>query len=578
MQTSLLTMPRDAWRLARPYFVSEERWPARIKLAAIVVLNLAMVGMDVVLNFWNRAFYNSLQDKDWGSFIDLLLTWQSGEKGFLPGFTGIAFLYIGVAVYRTYLNQWLQIEWRTWMTKQLTADWLADRAYYRIAMASSSEAGDTNDNPDQRISEDLRDYVASTLTLSLDFLSTVVTLFSFLFILWGLSGPVTLLGVTIPGFMVWAALAYAVVGTWLTHLVGRKLVNLSFRQQRVEADFRFSLMRLRENIEGVALYGGEEREAKGLHRMFTAIRDNWWRIMQRTKFLNALVAGYGQISAIFPIVVAAPRYFAGTLDLGGLTQTAGAFGSVQGAMSWFVTTYRELANYRATIDRLLLFRDAIDAARSSKDGVKEAEAAGVDFRIDGLNIRLPDGRVLLETDSLVLHRGRSVAFTGRSGSGKSTLFRALAGIWPFGTGSVQPGIGTKLFLPQRPYFPLGTLREVVSYPSSPTAYDDATIKTALAQVHLGELAEELGHTDNWAQRLSGGEQQRLALARALLLKPDWLFMDEATSALDSDTETAMLNVLKAELPATTMISITHRNSVAARQDVRMVLENGVLAG
>ena len=578
MQTSLLTMPRDAWRLARPYFVSEERWTARGKLAAIVALNLAMVGMDVVLNFWNRAFYNSLQDKDWNSFIDLLLTWQSGPKGFMPGFTGIAFLYIGVAVYRTYLNQWLQIDWRRWMTRHLTADWLADRAYYRIAMASSSEAGDTNDNPDQRISEDLRDYVASTLSLSLDLLSNVVTLFSFLFILWTLSGPVTVLGVTIPGFMVWAALIYAVLGTWLTHLVGRKLVNLSFRQQRVEADFRFSLMRLRENIEGVALYAGEERESKGLHRMFTAIRDNWWLIMQRTKFLNALVAGYGQISVIFPIVVAAPRYFAGTLDLGGLTQTAGAFGSVQGAMSWFVTTYRELASYRATIDRLLLFRDAIDAARTSKDGVKTATAAGDDFRIDGLNIRLPDGRVLLETDTLVLQRGRSVAFTGRSGSGKSTLFRALAGIWPFGTGSVHPGAGTKLFLPQRPYFPLGTLREMVSYPSSPTAYDDATLEAALECVHLGALAEELDHTDNWAQRLSGGEQQRLALARALLIKPDWLFMDEATSSLDSDTEAAMLDVLKKELPGTTMISITHRSSVAARQDVRMVLENGVLTG
>ena len=577
MQTSLLTLPRDAWRLARPYFQSEERWPARVKLAAIVALNLAMVGMDVVLNFWNRAFYNSLQDKDWDSFTHLLLSWQSGEKGFMPGFTGIAFLYIAVAVYRTYLNQWLQIDWRRWMTQHLTADWLADRAYYRIALASSAGAGDSNDNPDQRIAEDLREFVASTLSLSLDLLSNVVTLFSFLFILWGLSGPVTVLGVTIPGFMVWAALAYAVVGTWLTHLIGRKLVLLSFRQQRVEADFRFSLARLRENIEGVALYGGEAREAQGLARLFVAVRDNWWRIMQRTKMLNALVAGYGQVSAIFPIVVAAPRYFAGTLDLGGLTQTAGAFGSVQGAMSWFVTTYRELASYRATIDRLTLFRAAIDAARSRTDGVVQSAPQGEAYRVEGLNLTLPDGRVLLADQSLVLQRGRSVAITGRSGSGKSTLFRALAGIWPFGSGWVQPGEGKTLFLPQRPYFPLGTLREAVSYPAPAHGFTDAAIVTALIRADLEGLIGELGRTDNWAQRLSGGEQQRLAIARALLLQPDWLFMDEATASLDPATEAKLLAVLQSDLPHTTIISITHRAAVLDQAQGVLHLADGHIA-
>jgi len=576
MQTSILTLPRDAWRLARPYFTSDERWPAYLKLAAIVVLNLSMVGMDVVLNFWNRAFYNSLQDKDWNSFTDLLLTWKRTESGIMPGFTGIAFLYIFVAVYRTYLNQWLQIDWRRWMTTHIVQDWLADRAYYRIALASAGGAGDTNDNPDQRIAEDLRDFVASTLSLALDLLSNVVSLFSFIFILWTLSGPVTVLGVTIPGFMVWAALAYAVIGTWLTHLIGRKLVNLSFRQQRVEADFRFSLVRLRENMEGVALYAGEAREQQGLGRLFTAVRDNWWAIMQRTKLLNALVAGYSQVSVIFPIVVAAPRYFAGTLDLGGLTQTAGAFGSVQGAMSWFVTSYRELASYRATIDRLTLFRGAIDAARAGKAGVVESVSQGADQHLQGLEISLPSGEALLNIDDLVLQRGQSVALQGRSGSGKSTLFRALAGIWPFAKGHLALGQGSRLFLPQRPYFPLGSLRVAVSYPEDPKRFTDAEIVTALTIAGLEHLNGEIDHVDSWGTRLSGGEQQRLAMARALLIKPDWLFMDEATSSLDAASEATLLGKLRMVLSQTTFVSITHRSAVAATAQRRYKLEAGKL--
>jgi vitamin B12/bleomycin/antimicrobial peptide transport system ATP-binding/permease protein len=576
MQTSLLTLPRDAWRLARPYFVSEERRSAWIKLGAIVALNLAMVGMDVVLNFWNRAFYNSLQQKDWDSFVSLLLTWKKTDAGFMPGFTGVAFLYIAVAVYRTYLNQWLQIDWRRWMTRHLVDDWLADRAYYRISLASQGGATDTNDNPDQRISEDLRSFVASSLSLSLDLLSNVVTLFSFIFILWTLSGPVTIWGVTIPGFMVWAALAYAIVGTWLTHLIGRQLVLLSFRQQRVEADFRFSLVRLRENMEGVALYGGEAREAGGLGRLFVAIRDNWWAIMQRTKLLNALVAGYGQISVIFPIVVAAPRYFAGTLDLGGLTQTAGAFGSVQGAMSWFVNSYQDLAAYRATIDRLLLFRDAIDAARANRGGM-EKTAENEDYRISGLDIELPNGKALLSANELVLRHGESVAVVGASGSGKSTLFRALAGIWPFARGKLSPGKGRSLFLPQRPYFPQGSLRVAVCYPDAPDAHPDTEIAAAMTKAGLGQLAGELDRIDSWSQRLSGGEQQRLAIARALLLRPDWLFMDEATASLDAEAETALFATLRTELPQTSFVSITHRDSVAARHGLSYRVADGTIA-
>lgn len=570
---SILTLPRDAWSLARPYFNSEERWSARAKLTAIIVMNLALVGMDVVLSFWGRAFYNSLQQKDYDSFISLLLTYKLTPTGLLPGFIGIAVVYIAVAVYRTYVNQWLQISWRHWMTTHLLQEWLADGAYYRISLLSGSGTTDGTDNPDQRIAEDLRDYVSSTLSLSLDLLSNVVTLFSFVTILWTLSGPVELLGFTIPGYMVWVALMYAAVGTALTHQVGKPLVALSFRQQKVEADFRFSLGRIRQNLEGVAFSGGEAQEGRSLNRQFLAIRTNWWAIMRRTKLLNALVAGYSQISSIFPIVVAAPRYFAGTLDFGGLTQTAGAFGSVQGAMSWFVTSYASLASWRATINRLLFFRRAIEEARAAgHGGIATVLHSGDDYVLDHPALRLPNGNLLLDDPGITLRRGRSAVFTGRSGSGKSTLFRALAGIWPFGSGELRPGTGTRMFLPQRPYFPQGTLRDVVCYPSETIVATDDAVHAALTDVGLGGLIARLDTQDHWSQILSGGEQQRLAMARALLVRPDWLFLDEATANLDPQSEQELLSVLKKRLPNTTIVSIAHRPEVSALHEQTYVVQ------
>lgn len=341
---------RDAWRLARPYFRSEERWSAWILLITIIIMNLMMVGMNVVLNFWNGAFYDALQNKDWTAFIELLFLYhRTPGGGFMPGFCAVAAIYIAVAVYATYLNQWLQIRWRRWLTTRFLNEWLADRAYYRISLTAADGTG--TDNPDQRIADDMRNFCAQTLSLGLDLLSNVVTLFSFIGILWSLSGPITLFGVTISGYMVWVALVYAIIGTWLTHMVGRPLAALSFQQQRVEADFRFALVRLRENMEGVALYGGEAEEQDRLHGRFRAVISNWWQIMNRTKLLNALTNGYNQVAVVFPIVVAAPRYFAGQIPLGGLTRTAGAFNQVQSAMSWFVNAYISLASWRATVER-----------------------------------------------------------------------------------------------------------------------------------------------------------------------------------------------------------------------------------
>ena len=563
---------RDTWQLARPYYASEEKWSAWGLLLAVLALRLMLVGMTVILNFWNREFFNSLQNKDWGAFFDLLYLYRSTPSGFMPGFCEIAAVYILVAVYFTYLSQWLQIRWRRWLTVRYLDEWLADRAYYRISLTTDRAAVGT-DNPDQRIAEDIRDFVGNTLTLGISLLANIVTLVSFLGILWSLSGSVTLFGIAIPGYMVWVALAYAILGTWLTHLVGRPLASLRFRQQRVEADFRYSLVRVRENMEGIALYSGEAEEKTILNHRFSGVIGNWWGIMQRTKMLNALTAGYEQVAVIFPFIVAAPRFFSGQIPLGGLTQTAGAFGRVQDALSWFVNQYAELAQWHAIVERLMTFHRAIIVARAAfGTGIELADSPDGSVRLRDFTLALPNGMQLLADADLAFEPGRSVVITGRSGSGKSTLFRALAGIWPFGHGRVQRPAASCLFLPQRPYIPLGTLRHVVAYPQKPQDLKREEIVSALEDVGLPGLVPQLDQDANWAQQLSGGEQQRVALARALLAKPDWLFLDEATASLDPDAETQLYRVLKERLPHTTIVSIAHRPSVAAFHDHRLVLQ------
>ena len=390
-------------------------------------------------------------------------------------------------------------------------------------------------------------------------------------ILWSLSGAVQVFGITIPGYMVWVALVYAVVGTWFTHLVGRPLVGLSFRQQRVEADFRYALVRFRENMEGVALYGGEAEEKGTLLARFGQVVGNWRAIMTRTKLLNTLTTGYDQVAVIFPIVVAAPRYFSGAIQLGGLMQTVGAFAQVQSALSWFVNSYASLASWRATVERLTTFHKQIVDARAAvgREGMAVTESPDGTVRAEDLTLALPNGVKLLDNAGLSLTPGNSVVVTGRSGTGKSTLFRALAGIWPFGRGRVELP-GRTMFLPQRPYIPLGSLRHVVAYPLPPETFDRAAIAQALSDAGLPQFVPLLDKDENWPQRLSGGEQQRVALSRALLAKPDWLFLDEATSNLDPEAETEIYLTLKRLLPGTTLVSIAHRPSVAQFHSRRMV--------
>jgi vitamin B12/bleomycin/antimicrobial peptide transport system ATP-binding/permease protein len=563
---------KDAWRLAKPYYVSEQKWSAWGLLLVVVALNLLLVGMGVVFSFWNRVIFNTLQEKNWEAFVELLFWYRRTEFGILPGFCEFAVVYVIVGVYRVYLTQWLEIRWRSWMTTRFLDEWLADRAYYRISLTMDRAAIGT-DNPDQRIAEDLRDYVSNTLSLGLDLLSNVVSLFSYLGILWGLSGALTVFGISIPGYMVWVALIYSAIGTWLTHLVGRALVPLRFRQQRVEADFRYALVRLRENMEGVALYNGEAEENANLRDRFTNVVGNWWGIMRRTKLLNALVVGYTQVANVFPLVVASPRYFFGTLQLGGLMQTADAFGQVQGSMSWFLNSYAVLAQWRAIVERLTTFHRAIVLARAAAgEGLTTVAGPADVIALHDVTIALPNGAELLRDAEVTFDRGTSVVLSGSSGSGKSTLFRTIAGIWPFGSGQVQRPVERVMFLPQRAYIPLGTLRHVVCYPSEPSAHTPEEVRQALVDAGLEQLGDQLDADEPWAQRLSGGEQQRVALARALLAKPDWLFLDEATASLDPEAEDDLYRTLKERLPGTTIVSIAHRPSVAAFHERHLVFE------
>ena len=552
------------WELAKPYWRSAERARAWALLVAVLGLTLGLVALEVLFNRWNRDFYNSLEQKNFGDFRDLLLY-----------FSLLATVYIVAAIYRLYLRQMLEMRWRVWLTGDYLREWLSNKVYYRLELDHLG-----TDNPDQRIAEDLRTFTSGTLSLGLGLLTSVVTLVSFVVILWTVSGPldVTLFGakLTIPGYMLWAALAYAIVGSILTHYVGRKLIPLNFQQERCEADFRFGLVRLRENAEGVALYGGEAPEHAVLSARFEAIRQNWWAIMRYTKRLTGFTAGYSQIAVIFPFVVASPRYFSGAITLGDLMQIASAFGTVQGALSWFVNNYDVLAGWKASVDRLLTFHQAVDQARSDaldQKGVQRERGAADEVRAEDLDLVLPNGRTVLAQAGLVIAPGERVLITGPSGSGKSTLFRALAGIWPFGRGHVKvPANAKVLFLPQKPYIPIATLREAVSYPAEAGAFDDASIRETLAATGLGALGERLDERQNWSMALSGGEQQKLALARALLHRPEWLFLDEATSAMDESSERRAYQLVQERLPRATVVSIAHRTAVAGYHQRRITFE------
>jgi vitamin B12/bleomycin/antimicrobial peptide transport system ATP-binding/permease protein len=553
------------WRLAHPYFFSEHRWTGRILLFAVIAIELTTIWINVLINQWNVAFYDAIQDRNWDVFI-----WQ------LEYFTILATCWVILKVYESYLNSWLLIRWREWMTEQYLERWLSHANHYRMQLL-----GDPADNPDQRVAEDIRSFIDTTLFISVGLLSSVVSFFSFVFILWGLSNeaPLVLFGVNvaIPGYLVWVALAYSILGTVLTHFVGRELISLNFNQQRYEADFRFNLVRVRENGEQIALLEGETFERQRLLVRFAAIIGNWFGIMTRTMKLGFFTNGFGQFAIVLPYFVASPAYFTNAIQLGDLMQIANTFSNLQQALSFFVDAYSRLAEWRAVIARLEGFDASIAQGRASAltrpavEVVAREHAKAIE--LDDLLVRLPKGAPLVAADDIRIIAGDHVLVTGPSGAGKSTLFRAIAGIWPFGSGIITVPKGARVMaLPQRPYFPIAPLAAAVSYPAQPAAFDPARLADAITAVGLPGLASRLDEEAHWNRMLSPGEQQRLGIARALMAAPDYLLLDEATASLDDAAESALYRLLLERLPGTTIISIGHRASLNAFHGRRLTLE------
>ncbi|HEV2628348.1 MAG TPA: ABC transporter ATP-binding protein/permease [Pseudolabrys sp.] len=556
----MLSTLATVWRIASPYFSSEDRWAGRILFAAVVAIELSIVGLTVLYNSWNNAFYNALQERNWNVFV-----YQLGY------FCVIAAAFVALAVYQLYLNQWLQIRWRRWLTRVYLGDWLEHSVHYRMQLQ-----GDAADNPDQRISEDIRSFIELTLTIGLQVLNSTVTLISFMVILWSLSqaAPLSLFGVNIPGYLLWAAFVYAVFGTALTHLIGRPLVALNFQQQRYEADFRFNLVRVRENSEQIALLEGDEAERERLLMRFGNVVANWYALMTRQKKLTFFTASYSQAAVVFPFIMVSPAYFANKLQLGGLMQTANAFGQVQSALSVFVSLYRSLAEWSAVIERLSGFEQSVASARrlAATSGIVIDRGEGKAVAFKDLAVRLPDGVPLVNARDVSIELGEHVLLSGPSGTGKSTLFRALAGVWPFGEGHITlPKDARVMILPQRPYFPIAPLAAAVAYPAETGHYDAEKVAELIAAVGLPGLVDRIGEEAHWNRMLSPGEQQRLGIARALVHAPDFLFLDEATASLDEAAEATLYRLLQQRLPHATVVSIGHRSTLAAFHKRRLAL-------
>ena len=548
---------RGFWTLFKGYWSSEEKWKARGLLAFVIALNFAMVYLLVKLNEWYNTFYNALQNYEADKFWYLV-----GE------FSAIAFTYIVIAVYAIYLRQMLQIKWRTWMTQNYLSAWMSGQTYYKLQ--------DAADNPDQRISEDISQFVNLSLGLLIGFLKQLTTLAAFGVVLWELSGSFTLnfggMEIIIYGYMFWFSFIYSGVGTFLAHKVGRKLIGLNFDQQKFEADFRFNMMRVRENSESIAFYRGEAAEMEGFNLKFSAVIKNYWQLMRKTKHLNFYVNGYSQLAIIVPLIMAAPRYFSKEIQLGGLMQISSAFGRVQDALSYFVDSYDTIASLAAVINRLAGFTEHMEEARNVQNKITTAQAP--ELKISALSVSLPTGRELLKKLSLELQNSKALLVTGASGCGKSTLLRTLAGIWAYASGEIGLPSGARvMFLPQKPYLPLGTLRRALIYPlAEEAAPPDDKLKQTLRLVDLPALSDKLDATEDWSRILSLGEQQRLAFARVLLSAPDYVFLDEATSALDEPRELEMYQLLREQLPKVTVVSVGHRSTLFKLHDTELNLD------
>ncbi len=575
---SFIPVIRQITRLADPYFATDDKRDVQVAglgrrrimerrfatalTVMLVVINQLQVAINVRLSFFNRDWFNAIQNKDSTAFWSLLF--------------GVFCFWAAIAVVshlvEFYAESVLKIGWRRWMTERHYGLWLDQGNMYRATLV-----GHAADNPDQRIAEDVRNFIDHTYAYSINVLSTASSLVSFSIILWTIPADFTIPGteISVPGLPFWIALVVSVIGTWLAHLIGKPLVRLDFRRERFEADFRFALARAREYSEQVALLRGETAERMILGGRFGAIVTNFYDIVSRTLKLLTFTTAFFQANVVIPYIVVAPYFFLGKITLGQMTQTAGAFGRVEAALAFFISRYQSLASYKAGVERLTTFRAAIDEVRAlgtKPPRIEHNIYSGRDLVLHNLDLSLPDGREIVRIDRLIFDAGTATLISGPSGSGKSTLFRAISGIWPYGRGTIDNPADTRaMLLPQRPYVPSGTLKTAATYPSIADAYGDEDVRKALILVQLAPLTCEIDSEDLWAQRLSGGEQQRLAIARVLLYRPDWLFLDEATSALDEDMQVEIYRILNQELPQTTIVSIGHRGTLIAlhRRHIRM---------
>ncbi len=553
-------------RLAGPFFTDpKERWRARFLAGAVLALTLFQIGIQIRINVWNRDFFDALQYHNWGAFLRQMAIFA------VLGGTGM-----GVAVYQVYVKQLLQLRWRRWLTDRLTDGWLEGGRHYQLNFV-----GEGVENPDQRIAENIRGSTEMAVEFAIGIVNALLTLLSFIGILWSLSGILsfTFAGIdfAIPGYMVGAAILYAAVGSALTYWVGRPIVPANVQQNAAEADFRFALVRLRENSESIALIGGEPDEQKALGKNFGIVMAASLALMQAKRRLMWMTNGYAMLGIIYPTLVASPRYFADQISLGGLMQITAAFGQVQTSLTWFVDNFPLIAEWRSHVTRILEFDDMLQTTIESttesgdvtriallEESYPEGEEA---IAFEDLLITLADGNIVIAETNAKIARGEKVLIVGESGSGKSTLMRAASGLWPWGSGTIRlPQRSKIMFMPQRPYLPLGTLRAAIAYPAAARRFRRKAVEAALKRVGLAHLIERMDESERWDRLLSGGEQQRVAFARALLHNPDWIFMDEATAALDDDNQSAMMSIFREELHWTTLVSVGHRPGLDAFHD------------
>lgn len=539
---------KDAWYLTRPYWVSDQKYKSLGLIAIVIIFNLLTVYMTVLSNKWYNGFYDAIQHYDKKAFIN-----------FIYKFFVIAFFYILFQIISYYCRKFLEIGWRRWLTNFYLNEWFNKKSFYKTRFL-----GERGDNPDQRISEDIDSFITSTLDLTLGLLNSVVTLVSFVIILWKISGVLEFNFLnhhySIGGYMVYVALFYAIIGTYLTFKVGKKLIKLNFQQQLYEADFRYNLMRVREYSENIAFYNGEAQEQSGLTKRFTNVVNNFVAIIYRQMKIDILGVGYGQLAILFPIVVAAPRYFAKVIQLGDLMQILKAFGSVQGALSYFVNAYSSLSSWRAVMDRLYGFQSQMHEAGNLP--VVNVKPGNNYLELSNFGIKLPNGERLQKDINTTLVSGDRLLVSGRSGCGKTTLLRAIAGLWPFSEGEIHQSPNLKsIFIAQRPYLPYGSLRSAICYPILDNFPKDEEIILLLDEFMLSNLTHQLDEISDWGNKLSLGEQQRIAFCRILINKPDIIYLDEATSAVDEESEKLMYKTIIDMLPRSTIISVGHRSTI-----------------